>query len=98
MGLTRNFHGKKRGGAEFFFCGLKGAPKKFAINIFSSGPPYKCLWMVSNTMPAQVVTPHPDTTWKYGANGPWGKWSRSKIFLLYMYYATLYVLTLELNI
>ena len=39
MGLTSTFHGKK-GGPEFFFCGLKGGPRKiFAVNIFASGPP-----------------------------------------------------------
>ena len=42
MGLTRNFHGKKRGPG--IFCGLKGGPKNFRDKYFFAwGPPYKCL-------------------------------------------------------
>ena len=43
MGLTHNFHGKKR--VPEIFVSLKGALKNFHDNIifFASGPPYKCL-------------------------------------------------------
>ena len=34
MGLTRNFHGKKRGGGWNFFAVWRGPGKNFAINIF----------------------------------------------------------------
>ena len=46
IGLTRNFHGKKGGGALIFLRSEGGPRKIFEINIFASGPPYKCLWTV----------------------------------------------------
>ena len=50
MGLTRNCHGKKRGGggADFFEVWTGGPENFMRYFCFASGLPYKCLWTVPN--------------------------------------------------